>query len=144
MAIVTDVRSARQRFLAVCVVRSPPGGQGGELGVDRRPARGVGEIGAAARIDDRPRRADHEPPTIGPGAGRDRGPWVTTLEAHAGHQDRELGRRRPDPTELVERSMAFLLEREPPTSILRTFDLTVIGRFFPEYEATIRGERHAP
>jgi hypothetical protein len=43
-----------------------------------------------------------------------------------------------DPTELVERSIAFLLEREPPTSILRTFDLPVIGRFFPEYEATIR------
>jgi hypothetical protein len=43
-----------------------------------------------------------------------------------------------DPTDLVERSLAFLLEREPPTSILRTFDLDVIGQFFPEYEATIR------
>ena len=43
-----------------------------------------------------------------------------------------------DPTRLVEQSFAFLLEREPPTSILRTFDLTVIGRFFPEYEADIR------
>src|SRR4051794_15242441 len=31
-----------------------------------------------------------------------------------------------DPTDLVERSLEFLLEREPPTSILRTFDLTVI------------------
>ena len=44
----------------------------------------------------------------------------------------------PDPTDLVERSLAFLLEREPPTSILRSFDLPVIGGFFPEYEATIR------
>jgi hypothetical protein len=43
-----------------------------------------------------------------------------------------------DPARLVELSMAFLLERESPTSILRTFDLTVIGRFFPEYEVTIR------
>lgn len=43
-----------------------------------------------------------------------------------------------DPTVLVTRSLAFLLEREPPTSILRSFDLTVIGRFFPDYEATIR------
>lgn len=34
--------------------------------------------------------------------------------------------------------MSFLLEREPPTSILRTFDLTVISQFYPEYEATIR------
>jgi hypothetical protein len=38
---------------------------------------------------------------------------------------------------LVERSFAFLLEREPNTSILRSFDLTVIGRYFPEYERTI-------
>jgi hypothetical protein len=43
-----------------------------------------------------------------------------------------------DPTHLVERSMAFLLEREPPASILRTFDLMVIGQFFPAYESTIR------
>jgi hypothetical protein len=46
-----------------------------------------------------------------------------------------------DPSDLVERSVAFLLEREPPTSILRTFDLTVIGQFFPAYEATIRVPR---
>jgi hypothetical protein len=44
-----------------------------------------------------------------------------------------------DPTRLVELSMAYLLEREPPTSILRTFDLTVISRFFPEYAVAIRG-----
>lgn len=43
-----------------------------------------------------------------------------------------------DPTDLVERSFAFLLERESPGSILRSFDVTVIGRFFPDYEATIR------
>jgi hypothetical protein len=48
-----------------------------------------------------------------------------------------------DPTHLVERSLAFLLEREPPASILRTFDLMVIGRFFPEYEATIRADPRA-
>lgn len=44
------------------------------------------------------------------------------------------------PTEqLVRRSFDFLLEREPNTSILSSFDLTVIGRYFPEYENTIRG-----
>jgi hypothetical protein len=43
-----------------------------------------------------------------------------------------------DPTDLVRRSFEFLLEREPRTSILREFDLPVIGRYFPEYEAEIR------
>jgi hypothetical protein len=32
----------------------------------------------------------------------------------------------------------FLLEREPKESILRSFDVTVIGRYFPEFETTIR------
>ncbi len=39
---------------------------------------------------------------------------------------------------LVEKSFAFLLEREPNTSILRKFDLPTIQRYFPEYENTIR------
>jgi hypothetical protein len=39
---------------------------------------------------------------------------------------------------LVEKSFEFLLQREPNTSILRSFDLPVIGRYFPEYEETIR------
>jgi hypothetical protein len=39
---------------------------------------------------------------------------------------------------LVERSMAFLLEREPPESIMQRFDLTVITRFFPDYATAIR------
>lgn len=39
---------------------------------------------------------------------------------------------------LVEKSFEFLLEREPNTSILRTFELQVIQRYFPEYEKTIR------
>jgi hypothetical protein len=38
---------------------------------------------------------------------------------------------------LVERSFAFLLQREPSTSILRSFDLSVIARYFPEYEREI-------
>ena len=36
--------------------------------------------------------------------------------------------------ELVGDSFAFLLEREPKESILRTFDVTVISRYFPEFE----------
>lgn len=43
-----------------------------------------------------------------------------------------------DPHLLVDRSFRFLLEREPNTSILQSFDLLVIGRYFPEFEASIR------
>jgi hypothetical protein len=48
------------------------------------------------------------------------------LAAELGHPDTE-------PAELVELSFAFLLEREPATSILRRFGLEVIERYFPEY-----------
>jgi hypothetical protein len=34
---------------------------------------------------------------------------------------------------LVERSFEFLLEREPANSILRSFTLDEISRYFPEY-----------
>jgi hypothetical protein len=36
--------------------------------------------------------------------------------------------------DLVRRSFEFLLEREPPSSILRRFDLSVIERYFPDYD----------
>lgn len=38
---------------------------------------------------------------------------------------------------LIEKSFEFLLEREPKESILSTFELPVIGRYFPEYESQI-------
>jgi hypothetical protein len=44
-----------------------------------------------------------------------------------------------EPDDLVRRSFEFLLEREPRSSILREFELTVIGRYFSEYESTIAG-----
>ena len=43
-----------------------------------------------------------------------------------------------DPEELVTASFAFLLERESRESILRQFELPVIERYFPGYEAQIR------
>ena len=43
-----------------------------------------------------------------------------------------------DPDDLVRRSFVFLLAREPKESILRSFDVPVIGRYFPEYEREIR------
>ena len=41
------------------------------------------------------------------------------------------------PEALVRESFRFLLEREPKESILRSFELTVIGRYFPAYERQI-------
>jgi hypothetical protein len=40
--------------------------------------------------------------------------------------------------ELLRESIRFLLEREPNTSILPSFDLPLIGRYFPEYEREIQ------
>jgi len=39
-----------------------------------------------------------------------------------------------EPEELIKQSFKFLLEREPKESILSRFDLSVISRYFPEYE----------
>ncbi len=50
----------------------------------------------------------------------------------------ELGLADVDRKQLVERSFEFLLEREPKESIMRRFDLQVIGRYFPEYSEEIR------
>ena len=44
---------------------------------------------------------------------------------------------------LVYETFAFLLEREPRSSILRSFDLTVVGRYFPEFESEM-ARRLAP
>jgi len=43
-----------------------------------------------------------------------------------------------DVHDLVLRSFDFLLEREPPSSILKTFDLATIQRYFPDYDRLIR------
>ena len=42
------------------------------------------------------------------------------------------------PEELIRKSFEFLLEREPKESILGRFDLSVISRYFPEYEREIK------
>jgi hypothetical protein len=51
----------------------------------------------------------------------------------------KLTGKRVSPAALVEKSFEFLLERESNTSILRSFDLPVIGQYFPEYERVIKG-----
>jgi hypothetical protein len=40
--------------------------------------------------------------------------------------------------DLVARSFEFLLGREPKESILREFDLSVIERYFPDFQEEIR------
>ncbi len=79
----------------------------------------------------------------------DRG-WICsgTVRDHAssrdyevGVSDAELGRFDPgaaDPGSLVRRSFEFLLEREPKESILSSFGLSMIERYFPEYAREIR------
>lgn len=42
-----------------------------------------------------------------------------------------------EPEELIEAAFEFLLEREPPSSILGTFELPTIERYFPEFASVI-------
>jgi len=49
----------------------------------------------------------------------------------------DLAGHRGSPEALVKESFRFLLEREPKEAILRSFDLMVIGRYFPEYRREI-------
>lgn len=68
-----------------------------------------------------------------------KGPSESHHEVTLASEDHE--RIAPDATgsELVEASFTFLLEREPKESILPSFDLTVINRYFPDYEDKIEG-----
>ena len=40
--------------------------------------------------------------------------------------------------DLIEKSFEFLLERESKESILSSFDLPLINKYFPEYEEEIK------
>jgi hypothetical protein len=78
--------------------------------------------------------------------------WLCTVSVdHAGQRTRHAvtvgpadvdrwadGNKREDVESLVTRSFDFLLERESPSSILSSFDLSVIQRYFPEYDRAFR------
>ena len=49
----------------------------------------------------------------------------------------KLTRGKITPETLIEKSFEFLLARESNTMILSSFDLPVIGNYFPEYEKTM-------
>lgn len=42
------------------------------------------------------------------------------------------------PTRCIDAAFRFLLDREPKESILGSFDVTVIGRYFPDFELELR------
>jgi hypothetical protein len=66
----------------------------------------------------------------------------TSRTTHTVTVEREYGEKltggKLSAEELVRRSFDFLLEREPKESILRSFSLPVIGRYFPEYEREMK------
>ena len=61
---------------------------------------------------------------------------VHSVTATAEHLCRYGGEEHPE--RLLEASFEFLLEREPKESILRSFELPVIERYFPEYTRDIK------
>ena len=65
------------------------------------------------------------------------GPQATTHEVTLSDEDRSRLAGDADVERLVEESFRFLTEREPREAILRRFDLSVIGRYFPAYEEEI-------
>jgi len=71
--------------------------------------------------------------------------WLVTIKSAATTHHRvrltkveldRLGQGKPAEV-LIEESFRFLLEREPNTSILASFNLLLIGQYFPEYEKEI-------
>jgi len=72
--------------------------------------------------------------------------WVVTVKAgtttrhrvRVSKQDVERFASGASVEKLLQESFQFLLEREPNTSILPSFDLPLIGRYFPEYEREIK------
>ena len=57
------------------------------------------------------------------------GPFLLSVLPDPGYRDIDR---------LVRETFAFLLEREPRSSILARFDLPVVERYFPEYPSEIR------
>jgi hypothetical protein len=44
-----------------------------------------------------------------------------------------------DPESVAKATIAFLLDREPPGSILAAFECSVVSGYFPDYEAELSG-----
>jgi hypothetical protein len=67
------------------------------------------------------------------------GTTQTTHRVTLRDADRQrLGGKDISAEQLIEESFRFLLEREPNTSILSSFELPLIGKYFPQYQREIR------
>ena len=67
------------------------------------------------------------------------GATVTIHRVTLREADRQrLGGKDVSAEQVIEESFRFLLEREPNTSILSSFELPLIGKYFPQYEREIR------
>ena len=62
---------------------------------------------------------------------------VHTVSLSPGYYEKLTQKQVPEEV-LIEQSFRFLLEHESKESILREFDLPLIGRYFPHYEGEIR------
>lgn len=49
----------------------------------------------------------------------------------------KLAADRVGPADCVRAAFRFLLDREPKESILSSFDVTVIGKYFPDFESRL-------
>jgi hypothetical protein len=62
----------------------------------------------------------------------------TTHEVTVARADLErLARKDETGTQFIRRCFEFLLEREPNEAIMRTFDVSVIKTYFPDFEEEI-------
>lgn len=62
----------------------------------------------------------------------------STHEVTLAERDYERLRGNASPEEFIRACFEFLLAREPKESILSRFDVSVISRYFPEFENEIR------
>lgn len=70
---------------------------------------------------------------------------ATEHAVQVGHEDAaSLAPPGTTPEELVRESFRFMLEREPRESILRSFELPIIGRYFAEYTTELPRRLEAP
>jgi hypothetical protein len=72
--------------------------------------------------------------TVSDGAGESRHQVTMAQETC-----RQLGGGGHAPERVIAAAFAFLLDREPKESILPRFDVTVISRYFPEFERELPG-----
>lgn len=49
-----------------------------------------------------------------------------------------------EPPAIARATLAFLVDREPPTSIMREFECTIVRRYFPEYDEKLPSYLQGP